>query len=144
LKKELRLLTASYGEYVALQKKSAATYEVALSPDPGYLLGECVWDYFKRPFDMIYCEAIPNTTEAILVIVKSGSVYLDGSFQIDSIPEELLIFKSQTNNNFSVFIHGNVPISQTEEEGKIAFDEDLPATITRCRAQCVWHWRIAD
>jgi hypothetical protein len=73
---------------------------------------------------MIYCEAIPNTTEAILVIVKSGSVYLDGSFQIDSIPEELLIFKSQTNNNFSVFIHGNVPISQTEEEGKIAFDAD--------------------
>src|SRR5262245_20600863 len=79
LKKEILLLSQSYGEYITLQKKNATQYEVAFSPDTGYLLGESIWHNFKKPLDLIYCEAIPNTTEAILVIVKSGSVYLDGS-----------------------------------------------------------------
>jgi hypothetical protein len=121
LKKEVMLLSTNYGEYIALQKKSATQYEVAFSPDSGYLLGECIWNNFKRPFDMVYCEEIPNTSEAILVIVKSGSVYLDGSFQIDSIPEELVIFKTQ-QNNFSIYVHGNVPISQSPEDGKFNFE----------------------
>jgi hypothetical protein len=121
LKKEVMLLSTNYGEYIALQKKSATQYEVAFSPDSGYLLGECIWNNFKRPFDMVYCEEIPNTTEAILVIVKSGSVYLDGSFQVDSIPEELVIFKTQ-QNNFSIYVHGNVPISEHPEDGKFSFE----------------------
>jgi hypothetical protein len=121
LKKEIVLLSANYGEYINLQKKSANQFEITFSPDPGYLLGECVWNYFKRPYDMIYCEAIANSNEAILVIVKSGSVYLDGSFSIDSIPEELVIFKTQ-QNNFSVYISGDVPISETPEDGKFSFD----------------------
>jgi hypothetical protein len=121
LKKEVTILSANYGEYITLQKKNVTEYEIAFSPDSGYLLGECVWHYFKRPYDMIYCEAIPNSNEAILVIVKSGSVYLDGSFPVDSIPEELVIFKTQ-QNNFSIFIYGDVPISQTPEDGKFSFD----------------------
>jgi hypothetical protein len=122
LKKEVMLLSSNYGEYIVLQKKkSASEYEVAFSADQGYLLGESVWNYFKQPFDMIYCEAIPNTTEAILVIVKSGSVYLDGSFQVDSIPEELIIFKTQ-RNNFSIYVYGDVPISEHPEDGKFSFD----------------------
>ena len=76
LKKDILLLSQSYGEYITLQRKSPVQYEVAFSPDTGYLLGETVWQHFKRPADLIYCEAIPGTTEAILVIVKAGSVYL--------------------------------------------------------------------
>jgi len=121
LRREITLLSANYGEYVSIQKKGADQYEVAFSPDPGYLLGECIWDHFNRPYDMVYCEAIPNTTEAILVIVKAGSVYLDGSFSIDSIPEELVIFKTQ-KNNFDIFIYGDVPISRDPEDGKFSFD----------------------
>jgi hypothetical protein len=121
LKKEITLLSTNYGEYITLQKKTGSSYEIAFSPDPGYLLGECVWQYFKRPYDMIYCEAIPNTTDAILVIVKSGSVYLDGSFPIDSIPEELVIFKTQ-QNNFTIYVQGDVPISEKPEAGKFSFD----------------------
>lgn len=121
LKREILLLASSYGEYITLQKKSSDQYEVAFSPDTGYLLGESIWHYFKRPMDLVYCEAIPNTQEAILVIVKSGSVYLDGSFPIDAIPDELLIFRTQ-KNQFEVYIHGDVPISQTPEEGKFSFD----------------------
>lgn len=121
LKKEILLLSKSYGEYITLHKKSATQYEVAFSSDTGYLLGESVWQNFKRPLDLIYCEAIPNTNDAILVIVKSGSVYLDGAFSLDSIPEELIIFLTQ-QNNFEIYTYGNVPISQEPEAGKFSFE----------------------
>lgn len=129
LKKEILLLSQSYGEYITLNRKNATQYEVAFSPDTGHLLGESIWHHFKRPFDMIYCEAIPNTTEAILVIVKDGSVYLDGSFPIDSIQEELIIFLTQ-KNNFEIYIYGNVPITQTPEEGKFSFDASSVKSFT--------------
>src|SRR3990167_1727737 len=121
LRREVLLLASSYGEYITLQRKNADQYEVAFPPEPGCLLGEAVWHYFKRPRDLVYCEAIPNTAEAILVIVKSGSVYLDGSVSIDSIPEELVIFKTQ-HNNFDIYLYGDVPISETPELGKFTFD----------------------
>jgi hypothetical protein len=121
LKREIMLLASNYGDYATIQKKSKTEFEVAFSPDSGYLLGETVWAYFNRPRDLIYCEVIPDTNEAILVIVKGGSVYLDGSFPIDSISEELVIFKTQ-KNEFDIYIYGDVPISQTFEEGKISFD----------------------
>lgn len=121
LQKEIRLVSSSYGEYVAIQKKSPTQYEVAFSPDTGYLLGETIWSYFKRPKDLIYCEEIANSNEAILVIVKSGSVYLDGKFPVDSIADELLVFQTQSNQ-FDIYIYGNVPISKTPEEGKFSFD----------------------
>lgn len=121
LKKEILLLSKSYGDYITLQKKTNTQYEVAFSPDTGYLLGESIWHQFKKPMDMIYCEAIPNSTEAILVIVKAGSVYLDGSFPLDSIPEELIIFLTQ-QNNFEIFIYGDVPISKDPEPNKFNFE----------------------
>lgn len=121
LVREIMLLSTNYGEYITLQKKNLEQYEVAFSADPGYLLGETVWHYFKRPLDLIYCEAIPNTSEAILVIVKSGSVYLDGSFSMDAIEDELVIFRTQ-QNNFDIYVYGDVPISNTPEEGKFCFD----------------------
>lgn len=129
LKKDILLLSQSYGEYITLQRKSPAEYEVAFSPDTGYLLGESIWHYFKRPLDMIYCEAIPNTNEAILVIVKSGSVYLDGSFPSDTIPEELIIFLTQ-QTNFEIYIYGDVPISEMEQAGKFSFEPGAVKSFT--------------
>lgn len=129
LKKDILLLSQSYGEYITLQKKNPAQYEVAFSPDTGYLLGESIWHQFKKPLDMIYCEAIPNTTEAILVIVKSGSVYLDGSFPLDSIPEELIIFLTQ-QNNFEIYTYGDVPISELPETGKFSFEASSVKSFT--------------
>lgn len=125
LKREILSLSDNYGEYITLHRKNVDQYEVAFSPDTGYLLGETVWHYFKRPLDLIYCEAIPNTSEAILVIVKSGSVYLDGSFSIDAIPDELIIFRTQ-QNNFDIYIYGDVPISSSPEDGYFTFD---PASV---------------
>lgn len=129
LKREILLLSTNYGNYVTIQKKSPTQYEVAFSTEPGTLLGESVWHYFKKPPDLIYCEEVPNTNEAILVIVKSGSVYLDGSFPLDSIADELVVFQTQ-KNNFEIYLYGNVPISQHEEEGKFYFDESSVKSFT--------------
>jgi hypothetical protein len=121
LKREILLLAENYGTYIYLQKKTPSQYEVAFSNEPGTLLGETVWHFFNRPRDMIYCEAIPNSADAILVIVKGGSVYLDGSFSVDSIPDELVIFQTE-ENNFEIFLSGDVPISEFPEPGKFSFD----------------------
>ncbi|OGT41798.1 MAG: hypothetical protein A3F42_02205 [Gammaproteobacteria bacterium RIFCSPHIGHO2_12_FULL_37_34] len=121
LKRDVILLSKNYGEYITMQRKNAAEYEVAFSPDVGYLLGESIWHHFKRPIDFIYCEAIPNTTEVILVVVKAGAVYLDGTFPTDSVAEELVVFLTQ-QNNFDIYIHGEVPISQMPQVGKFSFD----------------------
>ncbi len=129
LKQEILALSTNYGAYITLQRKNISQYEVTFSPEPGYLLGETVWHYFKRPIDLIYCEAIPNTAEAILVIVKGGSVYLDGVFPLDSIPEDLIIFKTQ-QNNFNIYVYGDVPISKTPEEGKFSFDASSVKSFT--------------
>jgi hypothetical protein len=129
LKKEILLLSKSYGEYITLQKKGTQQYEVAFSTDTGYLLGESIWHHFKKPEDLIYCEAIPNTSEAILVIVKSGSVYLDGSFPLDSIPEELIIFLTQ-QNNFEIYTYGDVPISKDPDAGKFNFEASSVKSFT--------------
>lgn len=122
LKKDILLLSQSYGEYITLNKKSPVQYEIAFSPDLGYLLGESVWVYFNKPADLVYCEVVPNNPqEAMLVVVKDGSVYLDGNFPLENIAEELVIFLTQ-KNNFDIYIHGNVPISQVPEQGKFSFD----------------------
>jgi hypothetical protein len=129
LRREILALSSNYGEYITLQRKNINQYELAFSPEPGYLLGESVWNFFKRPQDLIYCEQIPNTFEAILVIVKSGSVYLDGTFPIDVIVEELIVFRTQ-QNYFDIYIHGDVPISEYPEEGKFAFDSSSVKSFT--------------
>jgi len=129
LRREILLLSANYGEYISLQRKSATQYEVALSPEPGYLLGETVWSYFKRPQNLIYCEAIPNTSEAILVIVREGMVYLEGSFAFDAIPDELLTFRTQ-QEGFEIYVYGDVPISDAPLDGKVAFDRELIKSFT--------------
>ena len=128
-RKEVLSLSSSYGDYIALQRKNTDQYEVAFSSDPGYLLGETVWHYLKRPQDLIYCEAIPDSTEAILVIVKSGSVYLDGNFSLDTIPDELVIFQTQ-KNDFEIVIYGDVPISQFPEDGTFSFSESSVKSFT--------------
>lgn len=118
---EVAALGKRYGDYLAMQRKSPVQYDVAFSTDGGYLLGETVWQHFNRPVDMIYCEALPNTIEVILVIVKGGNVYLDGSFPADSIQDELLIFLTQ-QNEFEIYTFGNVPITETPQDGKFSFD----------------------
>lgn len=129
LKKEISVLAKNFGSYITLQRKGPIQYEIAFSQEGGYLLGETVWNQLKRPADMIYCEAIPNSTDAILVIVKEGAVYLDGQFPVDSIPEELVIFLTQ-QNNFDIYTFGDVPISEKPEVGKFSFESTSVRSFT--------------
>ena len=121
LKNEITNLSQNYGEFITLQEKGLNQYEVAFSSDTGYLLGESIWHYFKRPLDLVYCEAIPNTTEVILVIVKAGTVYLDGRFPVEGVSEELIVFLTQ-QINFDIYVYGDVPIAQEPTTGKFSFD----------------------
>ena len=121
LKDDILELSSRYGEFMTFQRRGIAQFEVAFSREAGYLFGECVWHYFKRPAEMIYCEAIPETTEAYLVIVKDGSVYLDGTFPLEDIAEELLVFTTQ-QNQFEVYVYGDVPLSEQPMEGKFSFE----------------------
>ncbi len=123
LKRELTILSGSYGEYVNLRKAGKYRYEVAFSHEIGPLLGETVLDYFNNPNDLIYCEEIPETGEAVLVIVKSGSVYVDGIFTLDSIADELVAFLTQ-ESEFEIYTSGSVPISKEPEDGKFSFSSD--------------------
>lgn len=121
LKADVLELSSRYGEYMTFQRRGLAQFEVAFSNEPGYLFGECVWHYFKRPTDLIYCEVIPETAEAYFVIVKNGSVYLDGRFPFENIAEEILVFTTQ-QNQFEIYVYGDGPICEQPEEGKISFE----------------------
>lgn len=121
LKNDILEFSAKYGEYMTLHRRGLAQFELAFSHDAGYLFGECVWYYFKRPPDLVYCEAIPDTMEAYFVIVKEGSVYLDGIFPLENIAEEILVFTTQ-KNNFEIYVYGEVPISEQPMEGKFSFE----------------------
>jgi hypothetical protein len=121
LKSDILDLSAKYGEFMTLHRRGLAQFEVTFSNDPGYLFGESVWFYFKKPLDLIYCEAIPDTTEAYLVIVKDNAVYLDGIFPLENIPEELLVFTTQ-KGHFDIYLYGDVPLSQEPMEGKFSLD----------------------
>lgn len=128
LRKDILTLSNNYGEYATIQKENKK-YEVAFSHDTGYLLGETVWQHFNKPQELVYCEAIPNTTDAILVVVKDGSVYLDGNFPIETVQEELVIFLTQANH-FDIYVYGDVPISQVPEDGKFCFEESSVNSFT--------------
>ena len=129
VKRDIVSLSNNYGQYIAIQSKGPLRYEVAYSPDTGYLLGESIWYFLNRPFEMIYCEAIPDTTEVILVIVKEGSVYLDGRFPADGVQEELVSFLTK-ENQFAIYVYGNVPLSKTPEPDKFSFEEHSVKSFT--------------
>jgi hypothetical protein len=120
LKKEIHYLAQSHGAYVRLFKQPAGQYESVFSHEPGYLLGETVWHYYHCPRDLVYCEALPNSEYAILVIVHAGKVYLDAKMTKANIAEELTTLTSG-DAKYDIFIYGNVPITQTVGEPGFVF-----------------------
>src|SRR5687768_4951897 len=75
MKNEIRLLAQNHGEYIRLFKQNQKNLEAIFSRDPGFLLGESVWHYFGKPSDLIYCEALPEGQQAIVVVIKANTVY---------------------------------------------------------------------
>jgi hypothetical protein len=96
-------------------------HEIAFNHEPGYLLGESVWNYFNHEPNLIYCERLSGSKEALLVIIKSGTVYLDTRVSIDNLGEELIALRSQ-KTKYTVYLFGDVPISENPSTTKFFFD----------------------
>lgn len=121
LKKEICLIGKTNGEFARLFKQRDSLYEAIFSHEPGYLLGETVWRYFGKPADLIYCETLPDKEHAIVVIVRSGSIYLDAKLPLANLQDEFISLTAG-NNRFVIYIYGDIPLAERAEEGKFSFD----------------------
>lgn len=118
LKREIRALAKKQGENICVFKRDNGKFEIVFSREPGFLLGETVWSYFSKPRNLIYCEALPEKENALLVIVKEGNVYLDNKLSYAELVEELAAL-STSNEKYDVYVHGDVPISEAAEKNKV-------------------------
>lgn len=121
LRQEIQNLALSHGEYVCLFKLPNGQTEAVFSRDPGFLLGEAIWQHFGKPNDLIYCEALPEGHFAIIVVVRGGSVYLDTKIPFANLHDELASLVTGVNQ-YDIYIYGDVPISSKKERGKFTFD----------------------
>jgi hypothetical protein len=121
LKNELRLISKTNGEFVRLFKQQEDQYEAVFSREPGYLLGETVWYYFGKPANLIYCEALPDGINAILVIVRAGTVYLDAKLPLTGLRDEFLALATGSNR-YVIHVYGDIPLAHEPAEDKYAFE----------------------
>ncbi len=129
LKREILMLSTQHGDFSHIRKKNKSQYEVAFSHESGFLLGESVWQHFNRPYNMVYCELLPNAAEVILVVVTNGSIFIDTKIPQLSVPEELAVFLGE-DHEFEIYIHGDVPISKEPAEGKFSFSRQTTKSFT--------------
>ena len=85
LKRELEMLGREHGDNARFYVYPDGDLEAIFSKDAGYLLGENIWQHFGNPADLIYCEALADGENALLVIVKQGSVYLDAQLPLTNL-----------------------------------------------------------
>ncbi len=117
---EIRMLSAQHGQYVCLMQRGRNTLEVSFSQEPGFLLAELVWDYFGRIDNMIYCEALNNCAHCLLVVIRSGSVYLANKLPADHIQKELMPLLVD-NQLYDIYTFGDVPLRDVETFGGATF-----------------------
>lgn len=127
LKSEIRLLSQQHGEYVRLFRDTKNSIEAVFSRDPGFLLGESIWYYFGRPSDLIYCEALPDSQQALVVVVKSSTIYLDTKIPYASLIDEFSTLLTGANQ-YDVHVYGNVPISKEPAPETFVFQPEQVAS----------------
>lgn len=118
LKREVQHLAQVNGQFVRLFKLTSGNYEAVFSHDPGFLLGESVWHYFGKPDNLLYCEEL-NKDEVLLVLVRSGAVFLDGKYSKSAIKDELSLL-TNASEAFMVKTYGNVPLAFAVEDAEPA------------------------
>lgn len=124
LKQEIQILQKENGNYCRFFSQPNGDYEAVFSREEGYLLAETVWEYFGHPFDLLYCEIVPNSTNAILIVVRAGSIYLDVLVPLENLQDEFATLVTGTNQ-YDIYITPDIPLSQVHEEGKFTFDDAL-------------------
>lgn len=122
LNQEVHLLAQDHGNFVRLFRISHEHYSAVFSQDPGFLLGETVWQHFDRPDNLIYCELMDDKIHALLVVINADGVVVDNKFELVNIIAELnsLILE---NTKYAVFTYGKVPITSSNDEKAYKFHE---------------------
>lgn len=123
LKREVEMLSTDNGGYALFFTQDTGDIEAIFSHDPGYLLGECIWQHFHEPTDLIYCEQIPDRQNCLLVVIRNSVVFLDSEIPLDILVDELNTL-TLGNSQYQIFLYGDLPITEEEdEEGFYAFDK---------------------
>ena len=125
--KEVRALAEQHGQFVRVFEKDLSTYEVSYATEPGFLLGETVRHYFGYAQELMYCEYLPESRQVILVVIRSGNVFIDTKVSLNQLGSELA--PALTGDfQYAVHIFGDVPISRFPEEEKIFFPDEYIAS----------------
>ena len=129
---EVKLLAESQGQFVRLFTKTSGHLEAVFSREPGYLLGESIWDFFNQPKDLIYCEEQIDSHSILLVVVQNGSVYLDTVLPTSALRSELMPLLTG-DHNYYVYLYGEVPLSKeaTNDDKQLVIPAEFVAAITQ-------------
>ncbi len=138
LVQEIRMLSSQHGPYISIMRKIKRELEVAFGSEPGYLLGELVWDYFGRPDNLIFCEAINESAQCILVVIRNASVYLDRRLLSSEVHDELIPICADTIQ-YDVYTYGDVAIRDVDTFGDATFKlpKQLVAKFNHLKASIV-------
>jgi hypothetical protein len=129
IRNEVRILAQDHGEYIRIFSQSNKQLEAVFSNEPGYLLAETVWYYVGKPNSLLYCEALP-AKQIIVVVVRDGTIYLDAVLPTHDIITELTTLIVD-QYKYDVYLFGDVPVSETEEENKFFLAQHLIKSLTR-------------
>lgn len=121
--RQIRQIAEQQGAYLGLFNKDDRQLEVVFSPEPGYLLGESVWDYFRRPENLIFCEALPDSEDVVLVIIRDHRVYLDTQIEKNFLRSELLPLMSD-ERSYQIVVSGSTGLTKAPQEEGFCFPED--------------------
>lgn len=114
MKREIQLLATENGQYVKCFQREQGV-ETVFSKDKGYLLAESVWDFFGKPDNLIYCEELPNGTQAALVVIRGGTVFLDTEVNLRNIMDELMAL-TLGSTAYKIKLFGDLPIGEDSSQ----------------------------
>jgi len=129
LVRELQMLAREHGNFARFYIFPDGDLEAVFSREPGYLLGENIWTHFGNPADLIYCEALSDGENALLVVVRDGSVYLDAELPITNLLDEFINLIG-SENQYEIYVYGDIPLAKTATEEQFAFEPGMVKNFT--------------
>ncbi len=129
LRREAMMLARENGQYARFFAIETGEVEAIFSRDPGYLLAETVWQHFGNPVDMVYCETLAGTDNALLVVIRGGNVYLDAELPVINLADELISL-AVGDNRYEIYVHGDVPLAAVATDEKFAFEPIMVESFT--------------
>ncbi|WP_423063114.1 hypothetical protein [Candidiatus Paracoxiella cheracis] len=128
LSQHVRKIAEQQGQLIRLFKKEpSGYYEAVFSHEPGYLLGESVKHYFNQAQNLVFCEALPNSTDVLVVIIRAGVICLDALIATENLHQKLATFTAE-HHPFQIITSGNVPLKEKTAAGGFSLPADLVAS----------------